>query len=50
MVVSDLKEKLEQKGIVPIDGIEKLDDFYIEKGKELARKINPAYKEVKSAV
>ena len=41
MVISDLKEKLEQLGIVPIDGIEKPDDFYIEKGIELARKIKP---------
>ncbi len=42
MVISDLKEKLEQKGIIPIDGTEKSDDFYIEKGIELARKIKTA--------
>jgi GDPmannose 4,6-dehydratase len=43
MMASDLKEKLEQTGLVPIDGIKKSDDFYIEKGIELARKIKPGY-------
>ncbi len=37
MVISDLKEKLEQIGLVPIDGVEKSDDFYLEKGINLAR-------------
>ena len=41
MVVSDLKEKLEQTGKVTIDGIIKSDEFYIEKGKELAERIKP---------
>ncbi|MFH1325765.1 MAG: GDP-mannose 4,6-dehydratase [archaeon] len=40
MVVHDLKEKLEQRGLVPIDGDKKTDEFYIEKGKDLAKKIN----------
>jgi len=39
MVVFDLKEKLEQTGIIPIDGIKKSDDFYIEKGRELAERL-----------
>ena len=40
MVISDLKEMLEQKGLILIDGIEKSDDFYLEKGIELAKKLN----------
>jgi len=39
MVVFDLKERLEQTGYIPIDGIKKPDDFYIEKGRELADKL-----------
>ena len=39
MVVFDLKEKLEQTGKITIDGVEKSDSFYIEKGIELANKI-----------
>ena len=50
MVVSDLKEKLEQTGLVPINGIGKSDDFYIEKGIELARKLKPAYKEIQLGI
>lgn len=40
MVVSDLKEKLEQKGLIPIDETEKPDEFYLEKGTELAKRLN----------
>ncbi len=39
MIIFDLKEKLEQTGLVTIDGIKKSDDFYIEKGMELANKL-----------
>tara|TARA_Y100000310_G_scaffold167546_2_gene167418 strand:- start:57600 stop:58697 length:1098 start_codon:yes stop_codon:yes gene_type:complete len=39
MVAHDLKEKLEQKGIISIGGMERPDSFYIEKGNELANKI-----------
>ena len=39
MVVSDLKEKLEQTGRIPIDGVKKSDDFYIENGMKLAEKL-----------
>ncbi len=37
MVVADLKEKLQQKGLAPLDGIERSDEFYIQRGIELAR-------------
>jgi hypothetical protein len=37
MLAADLKEKFEKTGILPVDpNNEKSDDFYIEKGKELA--------------
>lgn len=36
MLASDLKEKMKEMGIVPFNE-EHPDDFYIEKGKELAR-------------
>lgn len=39
MVISDLKEKLEEIGLVPIDGVEKPDDFYLNKGIELVSKL-----------
>lgn len=38
MLASDLKEKMREKGLVPISE-EHPDDFYIEKGKELAKKL-----------
>ena len=38
MLAADLKQKFERAGIVPIDhNNEKSDDFYIEKGRELAK-------------
>ena len=41
MLDAELKEKLERKGIVPIEpGVERKKGYYIEKGKELARKLN----------
>lgn len=41
MVESDLKEKFEETGIVPIiPGLVREDGYHIEKGKELARKIS----------
>ena len=39
MVIFDLKEKLEQTGNLPIDGVKKSDDFYIERGMDLAEKL-----------
>jgi len=40
MVASDLKDKFEEKGILPIEpGVERPDKFYIEKGKELAQRL-----------
>lgn len=40
MLVGDLKEKFEQTGIVPVDvNNEKTDDFYLEKARELAKKL-----------
>jgi len=39
MVISDLKEKLEQTGLIPIDNVEKLDSFYLEKGEEMAKRL-----------
>lgn len=42
MVESDLKEKFEEVGIVPIiPGLVREDGYHIEKGKELARKLSP---------
>lgn len=39
MVAADLKEKLEETGLIPIEhGVERSDDYYIEKGKELLSK------------
>lgn len=39
MVVADLKEKMEETGNIPIElGIEKEDDYYIEKAKEVFNK------------
>ena len=40
MVISDLKEKLEQTGILPVWG-DRSDQFYIEKGKEMAERLKP---------
>jgi GDPmannose 4,6-dehydratase len=38
MLAADLKEKFERVGIIPVDlNNEKSDDFYIEKGRELAK-------------
>ena len=39
MVIADLKEKLEQKGLIPLRESEMPDEFYIQKGIELARKL-----------
>ncbi|PIO08362.1 GDP-mannose 4,6-dehydratase [Candidatus Pacearchaeota archaeon CG10_big_fil_rev_8_21_14_0_10_34_12] len=39
MVVFDLKEKMIQKGIIPVEDVKRSDEFYIEKGRELAEKI-----------
>ncbi len=40
MVVDDIKRKLLKKGIVPIEpGVERSDEFYLEKASELAKKI-----------
>ncbi len=39
MVLDDLKQKLKEKGIVSMNGLEESDDFYLEKGIDLARKI-----------
>ena len=40
MVAADIKEKLEECGIIPIElGIKRNDDYYIEKGKELAKNL-----------
>lgn len=38
MLASDLKDKLKEKGLIPITE-EQSDDFYIEKGKELAKRL-----------
>ncbi|MDD5699618.1 MAG: GDP-mannose 4,6-dehydratase [Candidatus Nanoarchaeia archaeon] len=40
MVISDLREKLEQTGLVPINGTGQSDDFYLEKGVNLAKSLN----------
>lgn len=40
MVISDIKEKLKQTGLVPIDGTEKSDEFYLEKGRDIAKSLN----------
>lgn len=40
MVASDLKEKLEQKGLVIIDGLDKSEDFYIQTGIEITKRLN----------
>jgi len=45
MLEADLKEKLEEKGIVPIEpGTERPEGYYIEKGKELAEKLKQSSK------
>ncbi|MEK6910271.1 MAG: GDP-mannose 4,6-dehydratase [Nanoarchaeota archaeon] len=39
MVVADLKEKMEESGLIPIEnGLTRSDDYYIEKAKELIKK------------
>jgi len=40
MLASDIKERLEEKGIIPIEP-HKGDEFYIEKAKELAQNLKP---------
>jgi len=39
MIVADLKDKLKEKGIVAVGDADNHDDFYIEKGNELADRI-----------
>ena len=39
MIASDLKEKLQEKGLLPVGLLQMPDDFYIEKGRELARRL-----------
>jgi len=50
MVASDLKEKLEQKGFVPSGEIERSDEFYIQKGIELARKLKSENKSIQIGI
>ena len=39
MLAADLKSKFEENGIIPIElGVERDDDYYIERGKEVAKK------------
>ncbi len=40
MLASDIKEKFEMKGLIPL-GTKRDDDFYIEKGKEIAQNLKP---------
>jgi len=46
MLASDLKEKMKEKGIILMNE-ENSDDFYIEKGRELAKKLTDKKKEEK---
>jgi len=39
MLAADIKEKMQEAGYLPMNGENRSDDFYIEKGKELAMKL-----------